>query len=87
MDCPMLHKQRKEIPNVIYNHYCTHRAVFDWRLAIKPPMEHPTSRKILIKMCNEVTAKNIAACQMASNRQLCGALDTEREDNNKRALK
>jgi len=50
-------------------------------------MEHPTSRKTLIKMCNEVTAKNIAACQMASNRQLCGALDTEQKDKNKRALK
>jgi len=87
MDCLFLHKQRKEIPNVIYNHYCAHRVVFDWRLAIKTPMEHPTSRKILIKMCNEVIAKNMAACQMASNRPLCSALDTEREDNNKRASK
>jgi len=50
-------------------------------------MEHPTSRKILIKMGNEVTAKNMAACQMASNRQLWGALDTEQADNIKRVLK
>jgi len=59
MDCLFLHKQRKEIPNVIYNHRCTHRAVFDWRLAIKPTKKHPILRSILIKMCDVVTAKNI----------------------------